>query len=128
MKKSTADATYLLAPRWIEDCGSIVFCHDDFKRDDPNCDMKISCKASTATQFCTAGAAADKRMMSNDAASYISSSSSSPDLFVPYNAPDLIMMQNQVSLNRLLLQRQQHLYLMSERTKQSRALLHGRMW
>ena len=111
-----------IGPRWIDDCGSMVFCHDGFKRDDPNCGLNVSCKPSSLV--C-------KMIM--DTSSAGKSMSNSPNFVVPTHvgltntASDLVMMQHQAELSRLLLQQQQYLNLLSQRTNRSRALLHGRI-
>lgn len=98
MRKNTAMVAHLLGPRWIDDCGGIIFCHSGFKRDDPNCGMNVSCKPSSLVckmimDTCTA----EKLMSNGTASSFIISNS--PNFVVPAhvgltnNASDLVMMQ-----------------------------------
>jgi hypothetical protein len=144
-RNSTDVARRFFTPRWIEDCGSIIFCHDDFKRDDPDRMMKIAlCNNASEFRKVFIDACA-KTAMSNEAVCHAFSAptmtttlrpsiSIGPhDLVAPHGLvvtrpPDLITMQHQVDLNRLLIQRQQHLYHMTQKTKHSRALLHGMTW
>ena len=121
-----------IGPRWIDDCGSMIFCHDWFKRDDPNCGMNVSCKPSSLVCKMIMDTCTAEKLMSNGTASSCIISNS-PNFVVPTHvgltntASDLIMTQHQAELSRLLLQQQQYLNLLSQRTNRSRALLHSRM-
>ena len=132
MRKNTAKVAHLLGPRWIDDCGSMIFCHDGFKRDDPNCGMNVSCKPSSLVCKMIMETYTAEKLMSNGTASSCIISNS-PNFVVPTHvgltntASDLIMMQHQAELSRLLLQQQQYLNLLSQRTNRSRALLHSRI-
>ena len=142
----TSTNSGLFPPRLVNDCGSIIFCHDDFKRDDPDRMNKISLQKNNTFEFLKVSkmdaSCAKKNAMRNKAVATSSpamttllpSISISPgDVVTPHGlavtcSPDLIMMQrHRAEMSRLIFQRQQHLNYMSQKTKYSRALLHGMM-
>jgi len=123
-------------------CSSIIFCHDNFKRDAANCmakknpllghNTKVSideCVNTTMSNEAAAAACQATLALAPAMPARRSVSFGSNDLVVPNGLnttlpPDLMA----VELNRILIQRQKHLDYMSQKTKHSRALLHSMRW
>jgi hypothetical protein len=145
MNKNSAGDSCHFAPRWIEDYGSIIFYHEDFKRDDPDRMLKIALSNNTSEFRKVFMDSSAKKAMSNEALRQALSaptmtttlrpgiSIGPEDFILPHGLavtrpPELVMMQHQVDLNILLIQRQQQLYYMSQKTNHSRSLLHAMKW
>ncbi len=117
-------------------CGSILFCHDNFKRDAPDNMVKkrmldnntkvsidefVNKTKSNELAVCQATLALAPAMPALRSVSF-----GANDLVVP-NGINTILLPDPmaVELNRLLIQRQKHLDYMSQKTKHSRALLYS---
>ena len=116
---------------------SIIFCHDNFKRDAANCMVKknplldnnakvsgVNMRMSIEAAACQVPLALAPAMPARRSVSI-----GSTDLVVPdglnVTLPSNIM---EVELNGILIQHQRHLDYMSQKTKHSRALLHSMRW
>ena len=122
--KNSADVAYKIS-------GSMIFCHEAFKRDDTNCMSKNSVCNSTfefrkvSIDAMSNNEAAECQATSTSAMTTLRPSiiSVGPEdlVLVAPQPPDLMM----VDLNRLLIQTQLQLDYMTQKTKHSRALLYG---
>mmetsp|Transcript_15654 Transcript_15654/g.24296 ORF Transcript_15654/g.24296 Transcript_15654/m.24296 type:complete len:403 (-) Transcript_15654:96-1304(-) len=117
-------------------CGSILFCHDNFKRDAPDNMVKkrmldnntkvsidefVNKTKSNEVAVCQATLALAPAMPALRSVSF-----GANDLVVPNGINATLLPDPMaVELNRLLIQRQKHLDYMSQKTKHSRALLYS---